>query len=241
MSYAFDLRQRQARRVLEQALRTQVRLDIEPRGWNDDASLNGALSSIDANLLTIALDRNQPEMALSRLVGAFCDVQTVLSDQVYFFGTCILHVYDASMPRRLVLAVPETIQVGNRRQFVRRAAPQTSIVYLRLPKQPEPCMGELCSASGNGMACRVSRDLDGEFLIGEPVNVRFELPGLPESFNLDATICNKTPSGDGNGLVVGLQFDNVDDESPDQRRAVERLRAFLCNAEAITTEPEGDV
>ncbi|MCH7872274.1 MAG: hypothetical protein IID33_11295 [Planctomycetes bacterium] len=239
MSYAFDLTKRQADRVLLQALRTQTRLEIEPRGWQGEPPICGALKSIDANLLSIELDRDARPLPLSALVGAFCDVQTVLSDQVYTFGTCVLHVYDATTPRRLVLAVPESVQVCNRRQFVRRPAPQTSIVHIVLPHFSEPCTGELCSASGNGMACRVARDLEDEFLIGEPAQTRFELPGLEEFFDLPTIICNKTPSSDGNGLVVGLQFD-LDDDNPGQRQAIERLRAFLCSATAITSETEGD-
>ncbi len=239
MSYAFDLTKRQAERVLQQAQRMQARLEIEPRGWQSEQPICGALKSIDANLLSIELDRDARQLSLSSLVGAFCDVRTVLSDQVYNFGTCVLHVYDATTPRRLVLAVPESVQVCNRRQFVRRPAPQTSVVHILLPGLSEPCMGELCSASGNGMACRVARELEDEFLIGEPAQARFELPGLEGFFDLPTIICNKTPSSDGNGLAVGLQFD-LDDDNAGQRQAIERLRAFLCTTTTITTETEGE-
>jgi hypothetical protein len=237
MFYAFDLTQRQANRVLTQAQRSGARIEIEPRNWAEDEPISGGLKSVEPNVLAIDLDEDGRDLPLAALVGAFCDVSMVLSGQLFYFASCVLQVHCATPPYRVVLAAPTTIQVGNRRQFVRRALNQPSVVRLRPPGEPGEQTAELCNASGSGLACRVGRELDDELFIGDPIRVRFQLPGLPELFDLDAIICNKTPTADRNGLIVGVKFDL---ESPDenQRRLMDRLRAFICNAPTLA-EPEG--
>ena len=85
MIVGMDLTLRQANRVLEQAVKCGATLTIEPRVWDDEEPLCGTVAARDANLLRIDLHDNGRERALTGLVGAFCDVQTVLSSQLYIF------------------------------------------------------------------------------------------------------------------------------------------------------------
>lgn len=236
MLYALDLTQRQAKRVLEQALRTKAPLSIEPRNSPDDRPICGRLKSIDGNLLYLDLSDDAGETNMTGLIGTFCDVQTILSEQIYLFASCVLDVYDTTAPRSLVLALPDSIQVGNRRRFVRRTLARSSTVEVTTDEAGEPCQADLCNLGGNGLACRISKEMDSFLLIGEQVRIRFDVPGLPDIIDVAAIVCNKTPTGDHNAMLVGLQFD-LSEGDPAEAQAIERLRIFLCDA--TTTHEEG--
>lgn len=237
MLYALDLTNRQTKRVLEQALRSNARFQIEARNAPDGPPLSGRLVSIDGNLMTVELDDDGRARPTPTLVGVFCDVQTVLSDQIYLFCTCIMDVIEAGPPRRIVLAIPDSVQVWNRRKFLRRTLARSARVELSTEDMQEPCSAELSNLSGNGLACRVNKDLDGTLLIGEPARARFSLPGIPEQFDLPSVICNKTTTGDGGSLIVGLEFE-MDELSEPELDLIERLRAYLCESPTPITDTE---
>lgn len=237
MLYALDLTSRQTKRVLEQALRGKSRLAIEPRNRPEEPPISGRLTAVEGNLMTVELDDDGRVIPGVSLVGVFCDVQTILSDQIYLFCTCIMEVLDVTVPRRIVLALPDGIQVWNRRRFLRRSITRSTRVELTCDDLNESCTAELTNVSGNGLACRVPKDSDGVLLIGERARARFNVPGIPEAFDLPTVICSKTTTGDGGSLIVGLQFD-FDDLSEPELELIERLQAFLCDAPGSNADAE---
>lgn len=232
MLYALDLTQRQTRRVLEQALRGRALVDIEPRTLADDDPIRGRLTAIDGNLLSIELDDDGREISAADIVGTFCSVQTALSERLYFFEACALDLYDACVPRRILLSAPDSIQVGNRRKFIRQHPVLSATVEIDIVASPEFCAGELYNISGNGLACRVAGEMDGALLIGDPVHVRFTVPGLHAEFDLAAIICAKTPAASNEAIILGLQF-CPNETNAQEMRAIEELRCFLSDATAF--------
>lgn len=240
MQAVIDLTPRQASRVLEQALRTQGRFEIEPRTRSDDRVLAGSLVGQDGNLLRVDLDPADGPLPPYQLIGAFCDVRTVLMGQLYLFSTCIVDVVDRSAPVRLILALPETMYVANRRRFERQTLAGFSQVRLWPTEAKVPYIGELCNISGDGLACRMIRgELDELLFVGDEARVQFEIRQTGESFDLPVTVCNKTVTQDTQQLIIGLEFVPGSGDATTQF-ALEQLRAALCELATNLNDMEMD-
>ena len=233
-----DLTPRQARRVLEQALRTQAELEIEPRTRPEDEPLSGRIVGQDGNLLRVDFKQGAPRLPVSALVGAFCDVRLVLSGQLYLFSTCVVDVLDTQSPVRLLVAVPDTLQVANRRRFERRTISEFTQVRLWPQGSKTPYICELCNISGDGLACRMVRgELEELLLVGDEVRVRFGMMHSGEIFELLSVVCNKSVTPDRTQLIVGVEF-RMSPTDPQTMDGVRRLRTALC--ELATNAPEMD-
>lgn len=233
MLFALDLTRRQTKRVLEQAIRSQARLDIEPRHAELDAPVRGALLRADSTMLTVQVADDGPAPSLIPLIGAFCDVHVHVADQAYLFSASVLDARNEP-PRRILLGAPDGMQVENRRQFVRRAYPrQTALKITTDDGGTFPA--QIFNVCGTGAAARVPRERDGVLLIGEPVHLQFRLAELKHDFDLDAVVCHKTRTHDRESLIVGLEF-TLDPSHHAQAVAMERLRAFLSGAESLDAE-----
>ncbi|MBN2447549.1 MAG: PilZ domain-containing protein [Phycisphaerae bacterium] len=238
MQAVIDLTPRQARRVLEQALRGGADLEIEPRTRPEDEPLHGRIIGQDGNLLRVDLVEGAPRLPVATLLGAFCDVRMVLSGQLYLFSTCVVDVLDTHSPVRLLLAVPDTIHVANRRRFERRTLSEFTQVRLWPQGSKTPYICELCNISGDGLACRMVRgELEELLLVGDEVRVRFGMMSSGEVFELQSVVCNKSVTHDRTQLIVGVEFRSspADQQTTD---AVRRLRTALC--ELATNLPEMD-
>jgi hypothetical protein len=88
-------------------------------------------------------------------------------------------------------------------------------------------VGWLCNISPDGLACRAGTRIADQLGIGEQVHVEFTLaPGDRERFSLTAALCNKTPAGTKNTMILGMQFlHGPGHESSGQ--TVEKLRQRL--------------
>jgi hypothetical protein len=235
MLLGLDLTPRQTSRVLEQALRNRAELEIEPRNTVDDQPLCGRLVGRERDLLRVDLPDRDPATPLSALVGAFCDVRSALSGDLYMFSTCVMDVSDASVPQSLLLAVPQTIQVANRRRFERRVPRGWAQAQLTGGPIDVPQAGAILSISPTGLACRVVHpQLDDLLLIGDEIRVSFRLPVHAESFELPATVCNKSLARDKSYLDIGLELD-PEPADPTARQALERLRMVLSDTATDTT------
>lgn len=240
MVVTFDLTSRQLARVLEQAVRNRASFEIEPRTWPENQILRGTVANRDGNLLRIELDDTPAEFPLTGLIGAFCDVRTVLSGQMYLFSTCVVDVADSGVPRRLVLATPTMIQLVNRRRFERRPVTGNSPVRVEAGGADDSPVGELLDISADGLACRVTGDdFDDVFFVGDEIRVSFELPDHGGSFDLPAIICNKKPATDGQEHTIGLKFKPCANDLA-ARDVLHRLRGILCEMITGTGNVEGD-
>jgi hypothetical protein len=241
MQLAIDLTPRQAARVLEQALRASAELEIEPRNLPENEPLRGTLQRREGELLAVQMRDAPAAVPLSVLIGAFCEVRTVLSGELYTFSTCVLDVIDAPSLARLLMVVPEAIQVTNRRQFERTNATVASQVRLWVGSQPAPAMGLLANVSADGMACNLpGTALDKTLALGDELRVCFELAGFDGVFELPAVLCNKILTRDEQLLSLGLKF-NVRPECPADQHTLERVRTALVELMANTTDKDGDL
>jgi hypothetical protein len=239
MQAVIDLNARQASRVLEQATRTNVAIEIEPRSQSSQL-LKGRLVGRESGMLLVDLDGDNNNLPLHVLVGAYCDVRMILSGQLYMYSTCILDALSQGPDQRFMLAIPETIHVANRRRFERRSLAEFAQVRLWPADAPTPYIGELCNVSADGLACRMIRgDLDELLFVGDQVDVGFDLPGDHESFRLPTIICDKSPTKDGQQLLVGLEF-RKDAEDAVGRLALDRLHAALCDLTINSSGRDGE-
>lgn len=227
MLNTLDLTARQCARLLEQAVRMRAAIEIFPRCLSEGQSLKGQMSGREGSLLHILLAKNENESTTAGLIGSFCEVQITLAGQVALFSSCALDLVEKSGQSQLSLAVPDLIQVSNRRRFERTNATVASEVRLILEGQPSETVGSLANLSPQGLACTFpSGEFDDQLLVGEPVRVSFELVGFDETFELTAICCNKAISPDKTQLIAGMEFESAA-LSPDDAETLKRLRTLL--------------
>ena len=235
MLITLDLTTRQAHRVLLQAIRTRAKLEIEPRPEAISALLWGTLAGQEQEALLVDLHDADHDVAPTALVGAMCDVRTILSGQLCLFGSHILDVSTHAVPQRVTLAVPDTIQVANRRRFTRKAPIEPVPVRIALPATPAPFVAILSNIGPRGLACRaVQPDVDDLLFIGDLVQLEFLLPWSNEVYALPASACSKTRCREEGHLLIGFEF-----VAPEDDASLTHLRTALNNEAARLTEQEG--
>lgn len=238
MLMTLELSERRAVRVLEQALRLRAKLEIEPLPDICPELIWGSVEGRTDNLLHVQLHDGLRGTPMSALVGAMCDVRTILSGELYLFSTMIVDTQENAHPRRLVLAVPRAIRFANRRRFARHAPTDAIDVLVRSSESAEPALGELINIGPNGLACVLTQEFSEHLLLGEPVQVAFELPWAGEKFGFVATVCNKNRSCDGENIIVGVEF-NANDAAPESHVMLQRLRDLIQRETENLIETDG--
>jgi hypothetical protein len=235
MLVTLDLTARQAQRVLGQAIRSRVKLEVEPRPEADNTLLWGTLSGREKDLLVVDLyDHQAHPPPLGMLIGAMCDARLILSGQLCLFSTFIQDVAENAAPRQLMLATPETIQVANRRRFARKAPLEPVPVRFLPAGSTTPLVAILSNIGPTGLGCRVvNRELEDLLFIGDEVELEFVLPWSNEVYTLRAAVCNKNRCREEGHLLVGFEF------VQENEAALVRLRAALSDETARLTEREG--
>ncbi len=238
MQPAIDLTPRQGARVIEQALRAKAELEIEARNLPDDRVIKGRLLARDGELLIIQLSDvpAQPEL----LVGAFCDVRTALSNELYMFTTFVMAVPEEDHGRRILVAMPDLVQVANRRRYERTNATIASQVRIWTARASGPSIGLLANVSADGLACNLpGTGLDSELALGDALRVSFELAGFDEIFDLPAVLCNKQLMPERQQLLLGMKF-NPRPDDPVAQHTLERLRAALVELTTNFLDTDGE-
>lgn len=226
MEYAIDLSPRQSARTLEQAVRYQATVLIEPGLWPDSDGMKGRLAALEADNLRAEL--TEPSMLRpSAMVGSECDVTLLLGHDRFLFTT---HASDAGHSDKrwwVSLARPTRIQVCQRRRFWRVKLAESSQVQLRRDAEGagSEIRGWLCNISGEGMACLVEAGEAEELRIGETIATSFALPDGGPPFRLDAVLCNKTPNAESDRIILGMQF--LEPASSGTSGPARRLNEFL--------------
>lgn len=237
MLLALDLTARQAARVLAQALRCRVKLEIEPRPETCTTLLWGTLVSGERDLLKVDLHDFGDDVSLAALTGATCDVRSLIGGELYLFSTFIVEATENTVPQRLVLATPELIQVANRRRVMRKTPHEPVPLRLTLPSSPQPFVAELANIGQGGIGCRLAQgELEQLLLIGDEVQLEFVLPWSSEVYRLPAIVCGKTAYADDR-VVVGFEFRTPD---PAAAAALERLRIALTTETARLSDTNGE-
>ncbi|MBL8877809.1 MAG: PilZ domain-containing protein [Phycisphaerales bacterium] len=222
-----DLNPRQLSRVVEQLLRAKAELELSPRTWQDEQALSGRVSGRDASGLLVDVTDRSRDVPLISLVGVCCDVRLQLDGCVYVFSSSVLDVIDTSAPQRLVIGVPQSMHLTNRRRYFRAAATDPTPVSIHAGGSDEQIAGELWDIGPAGLSASVATaDADRFLLLGDSVRVQFVVPETGASFMLPATICNKKPHAESNCMLVGLEFEA--NSNSDSAVSLDRLRALLC-------------
>jgi hypothetical protein len=235
MLVTLDLTTRQAHRVLLQAIRTRAKLEIEPRPEAISALLWGTLAGQEQDSLLVDLHDAGQDITLAALVGAMCDVRTILSGQLCLFSSHIVDATARAVPQRLMLAVPDTIQVANRRRFTRKAPIEQVPVRIAVPATEAPFVAILSNIGPSGLACRaVNPEVDDILFIGDRVQVEFVLPWSNEVYTLPASTCSKARCREEGHLLIGFEFMSAEDDAH-----LAHLRAALNDEAARLTEQEG--
>jgi len=239
MLVALDLTSRQAERVITQAVRAHAKLEIDPRPEFLDTPLWGSLEANDQGLLVVNLLDGVTDQKLPALVGAMCDVRTILSEQLYLFSTVIVDASVETAPRRCKLAVPESMQVANRRRFTRVQPTEPVPVRVTVPHAPDPVVGSLTNINRTGLGCRITRKVsDDLMLIGDEVQLEFVLPWVNQVYTLPSEVCTKTVTTDHDHIIVGLEFIA---RTAATRASLELLRAALASETERLMDTDGEV
>ncbi|MFH1747402.1 MAG: PilZ domain-containing protein [Planctomycetota bacterium] len=225
MLATIDLTHRQAKRVIEQALRNNGKMDIELR--SNAGSFTGNLVKHQDDMLHVALQDEGGGNTLAPLIGSFCEIKIVLSGNLYLFSSCIVDATEDTTPRTLLLAVPDVAQVCNRRRFDRRTSEHSIVVQLWAPGAADPFIGTLNNIGLAGLSCRMPREgLEQLLLIEDEIPLRFQFPNCGPPFDLMAIVCVKTPTSNGEFLNIGLEF-FIPDDNETAGIALARLQSTL--------------
>lgn len=170
MNYSIDLNPRQSSRTLEQAIRHQALVMVEPRVWPEGEPILCRFGSPDAGV-----GDNQPRLTLipvppdppkegedtpptvpflvpaevpaenwAELLGTYCDACIILGEQRYIFSADVVGVERTSSPEepaRLHVSRPITIQVIQRRRFRRIELFHSTQVELTWTRENDQRMG----------------------------------------------------------------------------------------------------
>lgn len=236
MLISLELTARHAARVLTQAVRARAKLEIEPRPEDRHRLLWGLLTGHDEDALHVELCDVERSIDLRSLIGVMCDVRSIVCGQLCLFATFVSDVADHAVPARLMLGLPESIQLANRRRFARRAPADPVPARLTLPGSNAKFVAVLSNIGAGGLACRaVSRELDELLFIGDRIAVEFALPWSKEVFELPASVCTKGAAGEPGQLLVGVEFVAEGNEC-----ALQRLAESLSDEAARLIEKDGD-
>lgn len=227
MKFAFEIAPRHSARLIEQARRQGIAVEVHPRTWDDDRVLVGSLTDSAAEGLRVELTAEAPP-DLAGLLGTHCEARFSFNDNRYLFGTTVLDANPEPPSAWIDLASPGQLLVAERRKFWRTPLAQATEVRILLGSESDSASvrAMLCNLSPKGLACSVTgSDIDA-LLIGEPVYLEFELPQSDDLYRLPGTVCNKTPAGSEDKYIVGLQFAPVDDDTA-SRKAIDSIKKVL--------------
>lgn len=268
MQYAIDLNPRQSSRTLEQAVRHQAHVVLQPRIHPEDVPILCRLTRIEhaggqkgARSYLVLVPENSdaadpptgtpacgsptPE-TLNAIVGTYCDAIIQLGENRYLFSSDVLGVTGVHTPseeKAICVGRPEVIQVTQRRRFWRFRPARSSQVEIRWKDadgMPAHGIGWLCNVSADGVACRVETHVADRLGVGEELTVRFGIaPGETERFTIDASLCSKTPAGTEGTLILGLHFCTGAGHESSAQRAEELGRLLMTRYAQLVDLPKG--
>ena len=182
--------------------------------------------------------KNDPGVLLDNLIGVYAEGHIQMGDCRYLFSTHVIDVIPGDGYGTMVLARPLAVMVLQRRRFWRTRHAESSdieIVY-DTGTSRETLIGALCNISPGGLAVRLNTPQADGLLIGETIKTQFELPRLDHLFKFDAVLCNKTPGGSKESVIIGLQFTNLER----CERPLMLLRSYLRGEDRTAVDREAN-
>ncbi len=232
MQYAIDISERQSRRVLEQGVRMQSQLLIEPVGIPERTIL-GFIASGDSDVLVAELT-GPPHPWLRELVGRNAGVQ-LFQEERYLFNSKILGGPTWHEGEQITLQSPRVLQVMQRRRFWRAKLAPSSMVNLHWNTNSRALHtnGPLLNVSSEGLACKLDAGAAQSIGIGGRVRAEFKIPQSSSIFRFEAVIRNCSPASD-ESWILGMEFLTDGDEA--QSAAQQRLRDLLYQSRMAECE-----
>jgi len=232
MQYAIDISERQSRRVLEQGVRMQSQLLIEPVGIPERTVL-GFIASGDVDVIIAELT-GPPHPWLRELVGRNAGVQ-LFQEERYLFNSKIISGPTWHEGEQVTLQSPRVLQVMQRRRFWRAKLAPSSFVGLCWTSAGRRLHtnGPLLNVSSEGLACKLDAGAAQSIGVGGRVQAEFKIPQSPGTFQFDAVIRNCSPASD-ESWILGMEFLAEGDE--EQTLAQQRLRDLLYQSQAAECE-----
>jgi hypothetical protein len=227
--HTYALSGRDTAKILSRALAERVPMTLRTEASGRTVVCGGPLQDARANVLVIGLDKVDAEN-LGRMIEGMLLATFELDGVAYAFDT---HgVGDASVGKSATVQVetPKSMAATDRRRAPRRRLTKTTEVVLHAP-ETDPgwrCKGVLLNVSSDGLACRVSGEVDLSLRRGRNVRVVFRLTPSSSPFDLGARIANVTQSAEPEQFIVGLEFLSSAAAAPERgrlRTAVEAAAA----------------
>lgn len=221
-AFAIDMNRTQSHRIIEHALRVRAEVSVWPCTQADERPVAGPLAGrTDAGLVIQATHDSAP----LPLVSAYCEAGFRLDDARFMFSTHIIHVAQDENACRLEIALPDSIQVLQRRRYQRRELRGNATIKIAPPNGA--ARGAIAAALLNigpgGLACRCDRASADRFGIDAPVRVSFALREGNMAFEFDAHIRGKTSGAEPEHLILAVAFA----PNSEQREDIERLTEAL--------------
>ena len=196
-SFAVAVEPRQARRILELAVRSSAVISLTPRTDNE-LQLTGPIESATAESLWIASAETVGEAALQSVC---CDGELELGEVRYLFDTNVLAISSQQGRHLIEIARPLELHVIQRRRFWRAKVQGSSLVRLSRAGSEAgqqatgwSCVGLMLNASVDGLACRTECKLADAVAVGEALRVAFKVSEDEQPFAINAIIKGKTPA-----------------------------------------------
>lgn len=218
--------------TLDSAIRTQAQIVLESPEW-DNVTLNGYLISGDDKALLMELT-GKPKIRLATLPNSTCQAQ-LYAEQRYVFETKISATPQWGGTQAIAIERPTSLRVLDRRQFARARLAPSSTVKLEWTSDglARRYTATLLNISPDGLACRVEAPVAESIEAGDILTSRFTLPQSESNFNVESSVLNKTPTGEG-PFILGLQFVR----SQRNNEELLRLRKTLTGRSPVATAVE---
>lgn len=218
--------------TIDAAIRTQAQIVLEAPQW-ENVTLNGFLISGDDRALLMELT-GKPKIRLNTLPNISVQAQ-LYAEQRFVFESRITATPKWGATQSIAIERPTSLRVLDRRRFARARLAPSSTVKLEWTHDglARRYSATLLNISPDGLACRVEEPAAEAIDAGDIIVSRFNLPQSEQLFDLESSVLNKTPTGEGT-YILGLQFVR-------SQRFVEtlaRLRLTLSGRTPITAGME---
>ena len=224
---------RRTARLLELTGRQRAPILFSIASACEHERLTGHVVSVDSESIYVRLD-DATEVDRRALPTACCEVTLVLGGERFHFETAILGVIAEDERILVELIRPTQVNRLQRRRFDRCDLHDSVAVHLREPDGTSAwcCTGTLLNVSPDGLACRVDMADADRLLVNDWLAIRFELVSADAPFAFIAAVRAKTPAGDADKIILGLQF-KIGAQARPMR---DRLDRFLSDVSQPTLE-----
>ncbi len=220
--FAHPMDPRQTARILELAVRSHARIELELDQPDEGRRLAGPIVSQAPESLCIALDEHTGPIPVE-VTSVCCSAWLHVGSDRYLFATNIMAVIDTDTPPRLEIARPDVLHNTERRKFHRTRPHPSSSVRLHRPYDGFEADGALLNAAVGGISCRIATQDADRTEVGDSIRTSFQLGGQGRWFELTAVVRNKTPAQSVHQTILGLEFVYHRDDNEQRSRLADAL------------------